>query len=336
MYQARYLMRSQLPRVLPGRGETSYWALNSRFAELYAIAARRRPHVWLANDWTALPIARRLAREQGARLVYDTHELAADEYTERLRWRILERPTVVAVERLGLRDASLVTCVSDGIADRLRDHYGLPERPIVIRNVPDYQEMPFRPTDATIRILYHGIVAPGRGLESCIRSVPLLRPEFRLTIRGPGSADYLASLRKLIAELGADDRVDLAPAVPMIGLVREANSFDVGLFALPDHSLHNRFALPNKFFEYTMAGLALCLSNLPEMKRLVAEFNLGRLFAGTEPSAIAAALNGFDRDMIDQYKRQSLKAARELNWQSESVKLVTRCEALASVGSAPS
>ena len=55
----------------------------------------------------------------------------------------------------------------------------------------------------------------------------------------------------------------------MTALVREASAYDVGLFALPGNSRHNEFALPNKFFEYVMAGLALCVSDLPEMARLV-------------------------------------------------------------------
>jgi len=326
--QARYFVRSQTPRILPHRVESIYWALNSRFSDLYRVASAQRSHVWLANDWTALPIARRLAREQGGILVYDTHELAADEYTERRRWRVLHRPTVVAIERTCLRDAALVTCVSDGIADRLQELYRLKERPLVVRNTPRYQRMPFRPTGETIRVLYHGIVSPGRGLESCIRSVRLLRPEFDLTIRGPASEEYGTTLSNLIAELGLRDRVHLAPPVPMVDLVREANAFDIGLFALPDHSLHNRYALPNKFFEYTMAGLALCLSDLPEMARLVTRYDLGRLFNGLDPAAIAAAINSLDRESIDGYKHRALQAAKDLNWEKESARLISRCAAL--------
>ncbi|MBF9231966.1 glycosyltransferase [Microvirga alba] len=326
--QVRYVARMQAPRVWPRYADRVYWSLNSRFDDLYRLGASRRPDLWLANDWTALPIARRLAREQGSIFVYDTHELAADEYTERLRWRLLHRPVTVAIERECLKEAALVTCVSDGIADRLQELYDLKERPLVIRNTPTYQEMPFRPTGERIEVLYHGIVAPGRGLEECIRSVALWRPEFALTIRGPASDEYRAQLASAIVSAGVQGRVQLAPPVPMVDLVRAANAFDVGLFALPDHSRHNRFALPNKFFEYTMAGLALCVSDLPEMARLVKEHDLGLLFSGMEPASIAAAINSLDRASIDRYKRLSLAAARQLNWQKESETLVSLCARL--------
>jgi len=326
--QARYVVRMQAPRLFPHTAEAAFWRLNSRFDELYRLGSTCRPDVWLANDWTALPIARRLAREHGALLVYDTHELAADEYTERLRWRLLHRPVTVAIEQECMKEAALVTCVSDGIADRLQELYGLKERPLVIRNTPTYQEMPFRPTGERIQVLYHGIVSPGRGLEESIQSVSKWRPEFSLTIRGPASEQYRGHLERVIEAAGVQGRVQLAPAVPMTDLVREANAFDVGLFALPDHSRHNRFALPNKFFEYTMAGLALCVSDLPEMARLVRQHDLGTLFTGMSPEAIAAAINSLDRTAIDRYKRQSLQAARQLNWQEESETLVSLCAKL--------
>jgi hypothetical protein len=162
--------------------------------------------------------------------------------------------------------------VSEGIAKRLRDLYSLPRLPAVIRNTPVFESAHFRPTAAPIRVLYHGIVTPGRGLEATIDSVAGWRPEFNLTLRGPGEAHYLDELRRRIGERGLADRIVLAPPVPMTALVREAAEFDLGFFALPKSSRHNEFALPNKFFEYVMAGLALCVSDLPEMARLIRDY----------------------------------------------------------------
>lgn len=313
----------------PGLAEAVYWTLDPAHEAFYQAARGLAPDLWLVNDWKALPVARRLVRERPAPIVYDTHELASDEYAERLHWRWLHRPLVLAIEGRGAREAALVTCVSDGIADRLQALYGLRERPLVIRNTPAYRATPFRPTGEAIRVLYHGVVSPGRGLEACIRSVAAWRDEFGLTIRGPAEPGYLEALERCAREAGVADRVALAPPVPMIDLVAEAACFDVGLFALPDHSHHNRHALPNKIFEYAMAGLALCVSDLPEMAGLVRRHGLGRCFGGTEPEGIAEAVNGFDRASIDACKRAALEAARVLNWEHEGAALVGRCEAIA-------
>jgi glycosyltransferase involved in cell wall biosynthesis len=80
--------------------------------------------------------------------------------------------------------------------------------------------------------------------------------------------------------------------------------------------------LPNKFFEYVMAGLALCASDRPEMARLIQQYDLGVTIAAVEPKAIAAAINALDPDRIDRFKRNALAAARELCWERESERLV--------------
>ena len=48
-----------------------------------------------------------------------------------------------------------------------------------------------------------------------------------------------------------------------------------------------------------MAGLAVCVSALPEMAALVRDHDLGVLVEGMEPEKIAAAINSLDRERID-------------------------------------
>ncbi len=304
------------------RAETVYWTLNSVLWDLLALGASRPVDMWLGNDWTSLPIVARLARQQRVPYAYDTHELAADEFNESRRWRYVERPIRIAIEGQFIRDAAVVSTVSSGIAARLKRLHRLDATPLVVRSTPRFQRMEPRPLGEQIRVLYHGAVWQHRGLEASIRSVAAWRPEFDLTIRGPVSDGYRAQLEREIDAAGVRGRVHIVPPVPMIDLVREAAAFDIGLFALPGHSRHNRYALPNKFFEYTMAGLALCISDLPEMAGLLRQYDLGRLIPAVEPAAIAAAINSFDRNAIAAYKRNALKAAKELNWERESEKMV--------------
>jgi glycosyltransferase involved in cell wall biosynthesis len=311
--------RSARLRLQPAYADTAYWHANKHFSRIYQIARLHRVDMWLANDWTTLPIAARLADEQGVPFAYDTHELAVDEFAQSLKWRLLHRPLIKHAEAASIRRAAFVTCVSDGIADRLSQVHGLSQRPIVIHNTPHYQSHALRPTGDVIKVLYHGIVAPGRGLEACIRSVALWRREFSLTVRGPAPPTYLKSLQAIASELGISERVTFDPPVPMTELVKRAMEFDVGLSML-SRSHQHVYALPNKFFEYMMAGLALVVSDLPEMAQMVRQHDLGRLIGALAPQSIAAIINGLDRSDIDRYKANALLAAKVLNWQVEGVK----------------
>jgi glycosyltransferase involved in cell wall biosynthesis len=319
----RYALRLLCVRVRPSLAQEIYWSFSENIQHIYSVAREQTAAVWLANDWTMLPLAARLARERGGVYGYDTHEFAAEEYGDQRKWRLWHRPMVCALEREFIRDAATVSAVSRAIADRLQRLYPLPNPSIVIRNTPSFEAFAFRPTARDrVKVLYHGIVTPGRGLEATIDSVVAWRPMFELTIRGPGDEGYLNDLRCRIVERGIVGRVVIAPPVPMTALVREATVYDIGFFALPGSSRHNEFALPNKFFEYVMAGLALCVTDLPEMASLLHEHDLGVTFPHVDPDAIAAAVNGLDPSSIDRYKRNALTAARELCWERESGRLV--------------
>ena len=179
--------------------------------------------------------------------------------------------------------------------------------PSVIRRT--FEEMPFR-ADAARQD--PGTLSRYRGAEpraSRRRSTvsPLWRPEFTLTIRGPENPAFSPALRERIAALGlAGSRpAGAAGADDGTGARGRARSTSASLL-LPGHSRHNEFALPNKFFEYVMAGLALCTTDLPEMARLIREYDLGVTIAAVEPTAIAAAINALDPDRIDCFKRNAL------------------------------
>jgi glycosyltransferase involved in cell wall biosynthesis len=314
------------------------WLAQPRIRALHARAGEVAADIYLANDWPTLPVALALAARHGNALVgYDTHEYALEEYGQRRRWRLMTRPLVHAIEAYGLPRVAVRSAVSAGIAEDMARAYGLAAPPAVIRNVPERQALPpARAGGGDITVLYHGIIAADRGLEEAIGALALLPGHFRLVLRGPGDAQFLDRLAGIAERSGVAERVVFAPAVAMTELVREAATADIGLFAPPARSKQNRYALPNKLFEYVHAGLALCVGDLPDMARLVREHELGRLVADCTAEAIAATLQGFDRATVEHYKANSRRAAEVLNWQSEQKKLLALYEeALVARRSAP-
>ena len=272
----------------------------------------------LGHDFYTAPLADRLAGKLGVPFSIDVHEYARGQYVTSRSWRWVGRPWTDALQRRFLPRAAALTVVCDGIADLLHRDYSLLERPTVIRSFAQHRELPFRATGERITALYHGIVAPTRGLEETIASAPLWNPSIHLVIRGEGDPGYVAGLRHLVERVGAGDRVSIEGPVPAAEMVERANAdADIGFFVQPDHSPQKRFTLPNKFFEYVTAGLALCVSDLPEMAHFVNEHELGVLVPHAAPESIAAALNSLDRDAIDRFKRNSLEGARVLDWARE-------------------
>ena len=151
----------------------------------------------------------------------------------------------------------------------------------------------------------------------------LWRPEFRFVLRGYSDPAYVAQLRQVADEVGVADRLEIQPPVPFDQIVPAANEADVGYFVHLDTSPQRRFALPNKFFEYVMAGLALVVSDLPEMARLVRQYSLGTLVPECAEESIARIINSLDKTRIDEMKKNSLAAAKELNWDAEKERMMS-------------
>jgi glycosyltransferase involved in cell wall biosynthesis len=322
--KAEQALRLASVRVHPGRAESVYWS-SPRHQALYAAAAGTGPaDLFVANDWNTLPVASRLASEHGTKYAYDTHEYAVEEKAHRFRWRAVWPPFLHALEGRHIRGAVWVSTVSEGIATLLQQDHGLAVRPTVIRNVPTFQEMPFREPQEPMTVLFHGLLVDDRGLEQLLDSVPSWSERFRLVLRGKGSGTYIESLRERIASLGVESRVTIEDAVPPSRVVQAANSTaDIGIHPMPAVTRHSQFGMPNKFFEYTMAGLALCVVAGTELSDVVEEYGNGVSLPSVDAQGIARTINALDGASTAAYKRKSLEAARQLSWEREQQRLAS-------------
>jgi glycosyltransferase involved in cell wall biosynthesis len=88
--------------------------------------------------------------------------------------------------------------------------------------------------------------------------------------------------------------------------------------------MNHYLCLPNKLFQYVQAGLPIVVSDLPEMSSIVRHYELGKLVPPGHVSATAAAINSMLRDSakLRRYRENAHRAALELNWETEQMKLV--------------
>lgn len=322
------VLRQAPASLVPASADLLYWLSPSRLTTRGDLL-RFKPDLVIANDWRALPLAFAAKRTCGARIIYDSHEFAPEEFADSWRWRVLARQHVVRVEDRYIREADAVATVSDGIADALAQRYGLP-RPTVISNTPAWQATAFRPTTRPITVLYHGAVVPRRGLETLIESVSLWPAGFRLVIRGPAQGGFDQHLRNLAMSFG--ERVALEPPVPPEQLIATAAQADIGIFLLSNSTTHARFAMPNKIFEYMQAGLMVISSDLPEIRTVIETAGCGMLLPNDSPESIAACLSSLESARIDACKRAALARAQDINFEAEGGKLLALTARLAPAG----
>ena len=136
------------------------------------------------------------------------------------------------------------------------------------------------------------------------------------------SNNYINVLQKKASEV-APGRVKFRCPVSPEQIVKTLREYDVGLHVIPPTSFSYLHALPNKFFEAIMAGLAVIVGPSIEMATIVQRYQLGLVADNFEPLDVARVLNNLSSSQIDFMKKQSIKAASELNADQELARLLS-------------
>jgi glycogen synthase len=212
------------------------------------------------------------------------------------------------------------SCVSPGIARELARSYGLATMPTVVRNIPDHVPLAPRSTGTRITVLYHGLFKPDRGLIRLIESVPDWPEPYHLLLRGRAPrASFLERMRAAAATSGS--RIKFEAMVPPESVVAAAHDADIGIF-LPDlSSMQNRFALPNKVFEYLSAGLMTIVPAATDIAELLERYGTGITIENSLHAPIGSILATLSARSIDAYRAAAHRAAGFLSFDHEAVAL---------------
>jgi glycosyltransferase involved in cell wall biosynthesis len=242
-----------------------------------------------AHDLDTLPAGWLLARRRNARLVYDAHELYTgfDREPPRIWLAVVRR-----LEGALARRAAAVLTVSDEIADELTRRHRLPRRPLVVLNCPTIQEVDVTAHDGPLRAIYQAAVGPGRDLDD-LPAVPGVELHARV-----------------LGATAAPPHVTLHEPVGPDALISALAPFDVGLVIDRPETENARLALPNKLFEYLMAGLAVVVPDVPAMARLVEREGVGRTYPPGGLAAVLAELAA-DRPAVEEMRSRARAAAVE-------------------------
>ena len=99
-------------------------------------------------------------------------------------------------------------------------------------------------------------------------------------------------------------------------------SADLGFCLIEDLCLSYRLCLPNKFFEYAMAGLPILVSDLPEMRKLVEQYDCGVVCESLTPDGIVNGLKKLLSKDLVKLGKNARKMAEDHSWEVQEEKLL--------------
>jgi len=283
----------------------------------FALAALRGQHFDLvvANEARVLALANTVAN--GSPIWADMHEWAPEERTHILSWRLLVAPLMRHLCAKYLPRAAGVTAVCGSIADLYDEHYGLDTK--VMRNSGPRRELAPQPLDGDrIRLVHSGAAVHGRQIEIMIDVVKKLDKRYTLDlylVPGGDGGRYLESLKQRSADC---DRIIFRAPVAPTALPDTLNAYDVGVFWIPPTHTNARYALPNKFFDFVQARLAIAVGPSIEMARLVDQYDLGAVSAGFTVEECFDSLSSLTSEDIERAKKASDAASDDLSFETDA------------------
>jgi glycosyltransferase involved in cell wall biosynthesis len=301
-------------RSLPARLPFQMLKFVEFSARVLVLALRQRPQVISVHALALLPLGVLLKRLFYARLVYDAHELETEvEGLCGLRQRLSRM-----IERFCMPAVDLTITVGPMIRDWYCERYQV-DNVVSVLNCPVFkvverrgrlrEELGIAPQQAIC--LYQGALCAGRGIELLLETFELLDDNsVALVCMGYGELDDL--IKTVAARCS---RVYYFPAVPPALVLEYTVDADIGLALIENTCLSYYFCLPNKLFEYAMAGVPVICSSLPEMTALVAEYGIGEVIEDTTPAAVGIALKKIRSLDRDAQRQRLAKFTRRFCWQ---------------------
>jgi glycosyltransferase involved in cell wall biosynthesis len=289
--------------------------------QIYWTSLLTRADVYHSHEAYPLPACFLAAKLRGKKVVYDAHELYPDD-----GW-------TSTLERLFIHKVDAVINVNEARAGVLRQRYGIAEQ-TVIMNCPSKMIPPksgrlrqmFNIPSEDYVVIYHGGFYPKeRALDELIRAVPRLPNNMHLVVLGFDSKGTKKVLQQLVTDLRLSGRVHIMDPIPPDELVEFSTGADIGVIPQILVSDNQRFANPNKLFDYMASQLAVIATDAPTITPIVRDFNIGEIFANPRAEEIAETIMKLlcDPAYLQNCKQSARNAAEQVFfWEREEEKLV--------------
>ncbi len=274
--------------------------------------------VFHCHDLNALPVGWLCTLWRGKKkLVYDAHEYE----TERsyIQGKIYHG-LAVFVEKHLIRRCHAVITVSDSIAKAYAERYGI-RKPFLVMNCPPLQRVDrqnifrqrFGLEEDTTIFLYQGVLGRGRGVQAMIDAFNRLDSQDKaMVFMGYGPMEDL--VKKAASEQPC---IFFQQAVPFSEMQQYTASADWGMVYIEDVSPSYYYSLPNKLFEFMMAGVPVIATPLPEIAGVVNTFGVGKVLPDFTSEALAEIVRSSGPRQHPSFEQGIEAVRKQFNWENQ-------------------
>jgi glycosyltransferase involved in cell wall biosynthesis len=293
--------------------------------------------VHACNPPDLLYLVAKLLKRQGAKFVFDQHDLCPELYLSRFdRGQDLLYRGVCALERATYRAADVVISTNESYRQVARIRGGKrPDDVFVVRSAPvveRFHEVPVEPElkqGKPYLLAYLGVMGPQDGVDYALRALAKLRDEVGRTDWHAvfvGSGDAFEDMVALSAKLGLANQVEFTGRISDEDLVRYLSAADVCLSPDPLNPL-NDVSTMNKVMEYMAMSKPIVSFELREAR--VSAGDAAVYAPANDESAFAKLVSQLLDDPEERVRMGKLGQARvagPLSWENSAKALLAAYE----------
>ncbi len=291
------------------RGKFFYMEYNFK---LFWYLLFKKVDILTANDHDVLLPNFMVSKFRFKKLVFDCHEY----FTElpELVNRPFTRGMWVMLEKSIFPFLKTFSTVNDTIARIYSEQYG--KEVVSIPNVPRIRNDVDRSKLSEERIIiYQGNVHPARGIDLIVESLQYVDDVVFWIV---GGGDILDDVKKQVTKLKVENKVKFFGAIPLEKLPEITIQASIGISMEEAFGLNSTYSLPNKFLDYIQAGLPVIVADIPELKRITEQFEVGVVLKERTAEALAKVISDLlnDKERQQLYRNNTLEASNYLCWEN--------------------
>lgn len=311
---------------------TKIWDLLFGYRVLEQAIRQTEPGAIHLHDLAPLVALRRGALPRGREIpvIWDAHEL----YHEQQGNNFLTSMAKKALIRSRLSQVRHVVTVSEGVARAYeRAFVGFPPWTIVanassaapVLTRSDILQTRLGLPPGSEILLFQGGLVPGRGIPFLLELIRFLPEAWKLVFMGSGSLETL--VRR--AADGEGKRVFFHPAVSPLELSEFTSSATLGAIPYERGCLNHEYALPNKLWEYSVAGVPILARDLNDLSQVIEDQGIGFVFGDRDDAkSVADRIAATSQTEWSALSRGALAFASADNWEKYENRLLALYDTL--------
>ena len=276
---------------------------------------------WLLPIAWVVRLLRRMFYRKRAKVIYDCHELEFD----KAGLSNFGRMMIVFFENYFIRSCDHVITVTQGINDRYSEKYGISHNKVIM-NLPFHKSVSVNSKlrdqndighDKTI-FIYAGRLCEGRGIKEWVEACSKLNHlDVVFVMVGYGPMETWC--REQAAQF---ENVYFNEVIPQEELIEYITAADFGVNTPPLSCDSRILAMPNKLFEYMMAGLAVVVCDNSTRAEYVKHNQCGVVSQSSSVDCIVNVIK--EALLLDKgpLRKKSLELSRTYSWESQETLLL--------------